>query len=275
MLSYRHGFHAGNHADVLKHLVQVLILDHMLAKPTAISYLDSHAGAGYFPFSDPFAAKNREYETGIGRLVNCAVLPMPLQRYLDVINGCTKGQPTGYPGSPAIALQLLRSQDRAHLFELHPRDAAALQKRFSPRAKVYQSDGFAGIKALLPPPSRRGVLLMDPPFEVKNDYQRAVESLLDCLKRFASGVYALWYPLLARPESQAMATKLQALLPDSWLYCSLEVAAPAPQGMFGSAMYVINPPWRLACQLEEALPALAELLGEPGAGRWQLKHRPR
>ncbi len=269
MLSYRHGFHAGNHADVLKHLVQVLVLDHLLQKPTAISYLDSHAGAGYYPFDSQFSAKNREYETGISKLQRALSLPTPLRRYLEVVRHCGEGQAPGYPGSPAIALQLLRPQDRAQLFELHARDAEALQRRYHRRARVHQADGFAGIKALLPPPSRRGLLLMDPPYEIKADYQQVITSLKGCLKRFDNGVYALWYPLLSRPESQGMAEKLRGLGVANSLYCSLEVRADG-QGMYGSAMFVINPPWHLAEQLNDALPVLAELLGEAGQGKWKL-----
>jgi 23S rRNA (adenine2030-N6)-methyltransferase len=277
MLSYRHGFHAGNHADVLKHLVQVLSLDHMLSKETGISYIDTHAGAGYYTFDDAFAAKNREFDTGITRLQAQTALPASLQRYLDVVELCRRNQPLGYPGSPAIALAMLRPQDRAQLFELHPADYKALQQRFYRRANIQQADGFTGIKALLPPPSRRAMLLMDPPFEVKTDYQTAVASLKTCLKRFSSGVYALWYPLLAREESQSLAEKLKGLAADNWLHCSLEVTSPDTPGagMYGSAMFVINPPWRLAEQLNEALPLLAQILGDNDQGTWELEYQGR
>lgn len=281
MLSYRHGFHAGNHADVLKHLVQVLSLDHMLSKDTGISYIDSHAGAGYYLFDGAFAAKNREFETGIARLQVQTSLPASLQRYLDVVELCRRGQPLGYPGSPAIALAILRPQDRAQLFELHPADCNILQQRFYRQAKIQQADGFAGIKALLPPPSRRAMLLMDPPFEVKSDYQAVVASLKDCLKRFSRGVYALWYPLLAREESQLLAKKLKAIAADNWLHCSLEVTNREQQGMYGSAMFVINPPWTLAEQLNEALPILAQVLAATkdvsgnNEGHWELEYRGR
>ncbi|GAB3376860.1 23S rRNA (adenine(2030)-N(6))-methyltransferase RlmJ [Spongiibacter taiwanensis] len=275
MLSYRHGYHAGNHADVLKHLTQVLILDHMLEKDTAISYLDSHAGAGLYDLGSTFAIKNREFDGGIGRLASLDPVPAEIQRYLAVVAQCRQGQPNLYPGSPAIALAMLRPQDRAHLFELHPKDADALQRRFYRRAKINQSDGFAGIKGLLPPPSRRALVLMDPPFEIKSDYQKACQSLRDSRKRFAGGVYALWYPLLDRPESIGMAAALADIAPDNWLHCSLSVAPLGSGGMVGSAMYVINPPWKLAEQLKSALPVLADALAVDGQGRWSLDYHGR
>lgn len=275
MLSYRHGYHAGNHADVLKHMTQVLILDHMLEKDTAISYLDSHAGAGMYDLSDTFASKNREFDGGIGRLASLGEVPAPVSRYLEVVEQCRQGQANLYPGSPAIALALLRPQDRAHLFELHPKDADTLQRRFYRRAKINQSDGFAGLRGLLPPPSRRALVLMDPPFEIKSDYQKARQSLGDCRKRFAGGVYALWYPLLDRPESLAMKLALANIAPDNWLHCSLNVAAMGSGGMVGSAMYVINPPWKLAEQLNSALPVLADTLAVDAQGSWSLDYHGR
>jgi len=274
MLSYRHGFHAGNHADVLKHLVQVLCLDYLQQKPTAVSYIDTHAGAGFYHFASAFSAQNREFDSGIAKLrsaTNGQDFPAPLQRYLEVIDACCKGEAEGYPGSPAIALQLLREQDKAHLFELHPNDHENLRKRFHHSARINDADGFAGLKALLPPPSKRALVLIDPPYEDKNDYRNVITALKDSQRRFPNGVYALWYPLIPRDESTDLGRRLKALSPKNYLHVKLTVQAPAGEhGMFGSAMFVINPPWQLANQLTEVMPILEQLLGDGEHSQFEL-----
>jgi 23S rRNA (adenine2030-N6)-methyltransferase len=274
MLSYRHGFHAGNHADVLKHLVEVLILDYLLQKQTSVSYIDTHAGAGFYHFASTFSAQNREFDSGIAKLraaSQAGELPLSLQRYLDVIEQCCKGEAEGYPGSPAIALALLREQDKAHLFELHPNDHENLRKRFHHSAGIAETDGFAGLKALLPPPSKRGLVLIDPPYEDKNDYRNVISVLKDSQRRFANGVYALWYPLIPRDESKDLGRRLKALSPKNFLHVKLTIQAPAGEhGMFGSAMFVINPPWQLATQLQEAMPLLESLLGDGVNSKFEL-----
>ncbi|NKI18070.1 23S rRNA (adenine(2030)-N(6))-methyltransferase RlmJ [Spongiibacter sp. KMU-166] len=279
MLSYRHGFHAGNHADVLKHLVQVLLLDYLQQKDKALLYVDTHAGAGSYLLNQGFAAKNREHDSGIGRLraASWRVLPAPLQRYLAVVEACTEqdAEPS-YPGSPAIALEMLRRQDHAELFELHPADCDILQRRAYRHASVHLKNGFDGLRALLPPASRRALVLIDPPYENKADYKTLCRCLEDSLKRFAQGVYAVWYPLLPQGESLKLQEKLTRLSPENYLHASLEVsAASGERGMYGSAMFVINPPWLLRGQLEEALPVLAELLGIDGQGSFSLSGQQR
>jgi 23S rRNA (adenine2030-N6)-methyltransferase len=264
MLSYRHGFHAGNHADVLKHVVEVLILDYLLQKPTALSYIDTHAGAGFYHFASAFSAQNREFDSGIAKLWQSEIeLPAALRRYLDIINTCSAGEAAGYPGSPAIALAMLREQDKAHLFELHPNDHQNLSKRFKRRAQIHDSDGFAGLKALLPPPSKRALVLIDPPYEDKNDYRNVITTLKDCQRRFQNGVYALWYPLIPRDESKDLGRRLKALSPSNFLHAQLCVQAEqGSHGMYGSAMFVINPPWQLNTQLQEVMPVLQTLLAD-------------
>ena len=263
MLSYRHGFHAGNHADVLKHVVEVLILDYLMQKPTALSYIDTHAGAGFYHFASAFSAQNREFETGIAKLRNASELPVPLKRYLEVIDQCCANEAAGYPGSPAIALAILREQDKAHLFELHPNDHQNLSKRFKQHAQINEADGFAGLKALLPPPIKRTLVLIDPPYEDKNDYRNVISALKDSQRRFPNGVYALWYPLIPRDESKDLGRRLKALSPNNFLHAQLCVQAEqGTHGMYGSAMFVINPPWQLNTQLQEVMPVLQSLLAD-------------
>jgi 23S rRNA (adenine2030-N6)-methyltransferase len=262
MLSYRHGFHAGNHADVLKHIVEVLILDYLIQKPTALSYIDTHAGAGFYHFASTFSAQNREFETGIAKLRKAdGELPAPLKRYLEIIDACCANQAAGYPGSPAIALAMLRDQDKAQLFELHPNDHQNLSKRFKDRARIYDTDGFTGLKGLLPPPSKRALILIDPPYEDKNDYRKVISALKDSQRRFPKGVYAIWYPLLPRDDSKDLVRRLRGLSSDNYLHAQLCVQAErGSHGMYGSAMFVINPPWQLQEQLQEIMPVLQTLL---------------
>ena len=272
MLSYRHGFHAGNHADVIKHVVEVLILDYLMQKPTAVSYIDTHAGAGFYHFASTFSAQNREFDTGIAKLRNADIdLPAPLKHYLEIVEACCSGEAVGYPGSPAIALSLLREQDKAHLFELHPNDHQNLSKRFKGRAQISDTDGFAGLKGLLPPPSKRALVLIDPPYEDKNDYRNVISALKDCQQRFPNGVYAVWYPLIPRDESKDLGRRLKGLSPKNYLHAQLCVQAEqGSHGMYGSAMFVINPPWQLEAQLQEIMPVLQTLLANDESKPFEL-----
>ncbi|MBQ0761117.1 MAG: 23S rRNA (adenine(2030)-N(6))-methyltransferase RlmJ [Zhongshania sp.] len=272
MLSYRHGFHAGNHADVIKHVVEVLILDYLMQKPTAVSYIDTHAGAGFYHFASTFSAQNREFDTGIAKLRNADIdLPAPLKHYLEIVEACCSGEAVGYPGSPAIALSLLREQDKAHLFELHPNDHQNLSKRFKGRAQISDTDGFAGLKGLLPPPSKRALVLIDPPYEDKNDYRNVINALKDSQQRFPNGVYAVWYPLIPRDESKDLGRRLKGLSPKNYLHAQLCVQAEqGSHGMYGSAMFVINPPWQLEAQLQEIMPVLQTLLANDESKPFEL-----
>jgi len=266
VLSYRHAFHAGNHADVLKHLVLVRLLRYLNQKDKPWSLIDTHAGAGMYPLDTGYATQNAEHEGGIARLWQRDDLPQPLAEYVGLIRGLNKGRLRDYPGSPWIAAQHLREDDRMHLFELHPADHALLAEgaaAYGRQVKVAQSDGFAGIKALLPPPSRRGLVLIDPSYEDKRDYARVIDALNEGLKRFSTGIYAVWYPLLARAELRRLRDKLRDL-PVHWLDVSLTVRKPhgVASGMFGSGMFVINPPWTLADELRACQPALLDALRE-------------
>ena len=277
MLSYRHAFHAGNHADVLKHLVLMQLLDYFNQKDKPYWVIDTHAGAGVYALDTGYAMQNAEYQTGIARLLARDDLPAALAAYVGLVR---QPNPTAalrvYPGSPWIAQHLLREQDQLRLFELHPTDSQHLSANFADagrRVKVQNIDGFAGLKANLPPAPRRGLVLIDPSYEEKQDYQRVPAALKDALKRFATGTYAVWYPLLQRHESQHFVTALKNVQEKAWLNVSLTVHTPKADGfgMHGSGMFILNPPWTLRASLQAVMPYLVKVLGQDGGAGFVLE----
>ena len=273
MLSYRHAFHAGNHADVLKHLILVQLIHYLKQKDKPFWVIDTHAGAGIYALESVHARKLNECETGIGRLWSRADLPDSLAQYADLVRQANPdGKLRVYPGSPWLALHAMRDQDRLRLFELHSSDMRLLQENFREagrRVTIEASDGFAGLKALLPPPPRRALILTDPSYEIREDYQQVLHALRDNLPRFATGIYALWYPRLARMESKQLPEKLKRLAGKNWLHVALTVRTPATDGvgMHGSGMFIVNPPWTLHAMLKETMPYLVNTLGQDeGAG---------
>ena len=273
MLSYRHAFHAGNHADVLKHLIEIQLLRHLAQKDKPFWFIDTHAGAGCYSMDSGYAAQNTEYETGIARLWDRDDLPAPLADYVALVKKFNPdGQLKLYPGSPLIALELLRKQDKMRLFELHPTDSEILLQNFADQGSqvlIQTADGLGGLKALLPPPPRRALVLIDPSYEVKQDYQRVISALSEGLKRFANGIYAVWYPQLQRTEARQLPGQLKQLPVKSWLNVSLSVQAPSEDGfgMHGSGLFIINPPWLLHGVLQEVMPYLIEVLGGKAPGK--------
>ena len=278
MFSYRHAFHAGNHADVFKHIVLQQVLLYMEQKATPFYYIDTHAGAGAYPLTGTMSEKSGEAKLGVLRLSSAQHPPMAVAQYLELLRAVNPGSRfTVYPGSPYIAQLLLRPQDRIRLFEMHPSDYQTLQgnvqqwSKFkgAPRPErgkrimVVRSDGFASLKSLLPPPSRRALVLIDPPYEVKRDYRMAVDALSDALRRFPTGVYAIWYPVLQRLESRRFAGWLKEAADKEWLHLTFRVASPVPDGtgFTASGMFIVNPPWRLADTLRDTLPYLVKVLG--------------
>lgn len=276
MLSYRHAFHAGNHADVLKHYVLSLVLDYFNQKAAPYWYIDTHAGAGMYRLTSEFAQKNAEFETGIARLMDAKNLTANLSQFIDCIQKVnTKNSLNFYPGSPKIAAHFLRAEDKMRLFELHPNDYKLLLESFSAQSKqtkIALQDGFAGIKACLPPPCKRALVLIDPPYELKQDYQRVVDCIQDSLKRFATGTYMVWYPLLQRPEPAQMLADLATLNPNNWLNIQLNVQSPSKNGygMHGSGLFIINPPYVLPALLNEAMPILTDLLSLDDTAHYKL-----
>lgn len=266
MLSYRHAFHAGNHADVLKHYVLGLVLTYAKLKDKPFWYIDTHAGAGMYSLQEGYAAQNAEYENGIAKLMDVHNLPESLADFVTQIKSFNGSSTLKlYPGSPSIAQDLLRADDKMRLFELHPNDCKLLIENFRGQGKqtrIEMQDGFEGIKACLPPPARRAVVLIDPPYEDKQDYQRVIKCIKDSLARFATGTYMIWYPLLQRPEPLDMVDGLRKLNPTNWLNVSMTVETPSAEGfgMYGSGLFIVNPPWTLPETLAESLPVLTQLL---------------
>lgn len=291
MLSYRHAFHAGNHADVLKHMVLIQMLHYLNQKDTPYTVIDTHAGAGVYALDSTQAAKNAEFDTGIARLWERNDLPEAVADYVGLVKAMNpSGKMRYYPGSPYCAEKVMREQDRLRLFELHPNEvkvlfenfqkleahAAAQGQRPSTRGKrvmVQKADGFEGLKALLPPPSRRALVLVDPPYEVKQDYRRVATTLDDALKRFSTGTYAVWYPVLQRPESRQLPEHLKRLPAKDWLNVTLSIGAPMPDGLGlrSSGMFVLNPPWTLAPLLRKLMPWLVEALAVDDGARFTLE----
>ena len=279
MLSYRHGFHAGNHADVLKHVALVALLRILTRKDKPLLVLDTHAGAGMYSLEQGFAVRIAEFRDGIAKLWERNDLPAPVADYLDQVRAVNAdGVLRQYPGSPRIALGVLRPQDRLRLFELHSTEGQILAQQFaqdSRRVTVTAGDGFAGLKAVLPPQSRRGLVLIDPSYELASDYRAVVTALRDGLRRFATGTYAVWYPLLQRRESVELPDKLRQAVNVDWLDVTLQVKAPSPTGLglHGSGLFIVNPPWRFSEQLLGIMPWLTRALAQDATADFRLDSR--
>lgn len=282
MLAYRHAFHAGNHADVLKHLVLCQVLRYMAGKDKPYTLVDTHAGAGGYSLESRYARRKGEHEDGIGRVLARGDRPPIVDDYAALVQAFNAGGPvTQYPGSPAIAQQLLRPGDRLRLHELHPTDYRILESFLGsrPRTQIDMSDGYAALKSELPPTSRRAVVLVDPSYEIKTDYPRVLAAVREALTRFAEAVVLVWYPQLLTIESAQLPGRLQAaadaLAPKGWLHVRLTVQAPDAQGfgLVGSGMVVINPPYVLHDALQAALPWLVDVLGQVDDAAYLLEQR--
>ncbi|MEQ9996280.1 23S rRNA (adenine(2030)-N(6))-methyltransferase RlmJ [Pectobacterium versatile] len=270
MLSYRHSFHAGNHADVLKHTVQSLIITALKEKEKPFLYLDTHAGAGRYQLSGEHAERTGEYLDGIAKIWQRDDIPAELEPYMQAVHTYNhNGRLRYYPGSPLIARQLLREYDKLHLTELHPSDFPLLRNEFQKdsRTKVLRDDGYQQLKSQLPPLSRRGFVLIDPPYELKTDYQAVVKGIQEGHKRFGTGVFALWYPVVLRQHIKRMLKELEATGIRNILQIELAVRPDSDRyGMTASGMIVINPPWKLAAQMKSVLPWLHSVLVPEGTG---------
>lgn len=277
MLAYRHAFHAGNHADVLKHTVLIAVLRHMNRKEKPYRLIDTHAGAGMYSLTGDTALKTAEFAEGIGRLWPRDDAPEPVREYLACVKAANPGGALShYPGSPAIADRYLRPRDELCLFEKHPRDFPLLQVSLGdrPGVEIRQTDGFETLLRRIPTPSRRGVVLTDPSYEGLEDYARTKNAVREGLAKFAEGVFLVWYPQLPnKPESEALPETLKTLAPKGWLHASLTVAEPAAGGfgMVGSGMFVINPPYTLHDELETVMPYLTKVLAQYDGARYALE----
>ncbi|HEY9144390.1 MAG TPA: 23S rRNA (adenine(2030)-N(6))-methyltransferase RlmJ [Arenimonas sp.] len=278
-MNYRHGFHAGNHADVLKHLVLVALLDALKRKDAPFFVLDTHAGRGQYDLAASQAQRTGEADAGIRRLwATRPSEPPALAAYLAAVAACWTPEADTYPGSPQLVARALREQDRLAACELQPEEAAALKSLLAgdPRCHVHQRDGYAAIKALLPPREgatrfARALVLVDPPYEAQaEEYPLITAALRDGLERFPQGIFALWYPIKQRATLQPLMRKLANLPMKSALAIELLVRPDdSPLRMNGSGMVVINPPWQFERTVEPALRPLAQAMGEPGAS-WRL-----
>lgn len=271
MFSYRHAFHAGNHADVLKHIVLMLSLEHLTQKETPLTVVDTHAGVGLYQLDGKYAQTSLEALEGIAKLWHADLTSPVLQHYVQMVRAYNPdGNLRTYPGSPLLMHDLCRAQDKLHFFEIHPVDQHELlhtvnKLKTMPHAQVHIKDGFKGLKALLPPPSRRGLVLMDPSYELKTDYQQVQIAVDDALKRFSTGVYLIWYPIVVLSQAQQLPEQLERLAEKhgrGWLHTTLRIrqASQDMRGLQASGMFVINPPYALQTELENSLKELIKLL---------------
>ena len=278
-MNYRHVYHAGNFADVLKHVVLALVIERLKLKDTPFRVIDTHAGVGLYALNHGPADKTGEWRQGIGRLLGSEAAPLPakvgqtLAPYLDIIaneNETAEGQITRYPGSPLIARRLLRRGDQLVVNELHPDDRARLEELFAKdhQVKVLGLDGWIALKSLLPPKEKRGVVLIDPPFEEPGELIRLTEGLAEAIRRFETGIYLLWYPIKDPKIVQRFHRAITETISRPCLIAELMLRAPRhPEKLNGCGLAIINPPWQLEEQLLVILPALADRLAQgEGAG---------
>ena len=274
-MNYRHAFHAGNHADVLKHIVLLALLDALKKKDAPFFVLDTHAGRGRYLLAAPESRKTGEADAGILKLMGEAKMPEVVERYLRAVEANNPvGALIAYPGSPLLVAQALREQDRLAACELQPDEATALKELFAhdARVAVHARDGYGAIKAMLPPKLgsmkfARGLVLIDPPYEVQdNEYPQIIGSVREALERWPQATYAIWYPIKLRRSLQPYFRKAAALPGKSVLLAELQIRADdSPLRLNGSGMLIVNPPWKFDQQLAPALPLLKKALGEASA----------
>jgi 23S rRNA (adenine2030-N6)-methyltransferase len=273
-MNYRHAYHAGNFADVFKHGLLAMCLEHLKGKDKPFFVLDTHGGIGLYDLGAAEAEKTGEWHSGIERLMNAADIPAELTPYLDVVRGLNpEGGLQHYPGSPWVAKALTRPGDRISLCELHPEDAAVLRTnmRRDRRVKVFAQDGYSAVKSMLPPPERRGLVLIDPPYEQRDEFAALEQALLDGVKRFAGGTFALWYPIKDPLEISNFHARLQALEIPKTLSIDLTVrrSRPGMPRLDGCGYVFINPPYGLLAGLERVMPFLSGLLAQEDGAGWK------
>lgn len=268
MLSYQHGYHAGNHADVLKHLVLCRVLEHLNQKPRGWTYLDTHAGAGAYDLSGEKATKTGDAATGFLKLRAAENPPAAVAAWL-VRSGTNEAV---YPGSPMLAGDFARDVDRLVFCERHPAEFRALESlclRYGKRVRCIQGDGLAAIKYTLPPPTRRGAILIDPAYERPEEWSAVVDSLAAGMRRFATGTFMIWFPRLRDRDNTPFERRLRAGIEQAWLQADLDIGGD--RNLRGSSLFIVNPPWTLAGELKDALPWLVERLGEDEGAGWSLR----
>ena len=263
MLSYQHVYHAGNPADVHKHLALVIVLRHLRQKGTPFCFIDAHAGRGLYDLESAAARKTGEAETGILRLALADDAPAPVRDYLSILSACNRqGTLRFYPGSGAIAQAMMRDDDRAILLELHPQEAAALRQFIRPdsRFSLHVRDCYEALPALLPPPIRRGLVLIDPSYEMKREYEDIVQLLGRALRRWANGIYLLWYPILPEARHRRLLREVESLAAPKTLVSEYVFSASA-SGLQGSGLVLLNAPWQFGAELDTAMQHIIDVLG--------------
>jgi 23S rRNA (adenine2030-N6)-methyltransferase len=276
-MNYRHAFHAGNFADVVKHIILTRILAYLMKKDTAFRVIDTHAGIGLYDLFGNEAERTGEWQDGIARLID-AKPPAPFAELIAPYLGAVRARNSDghlryYPGSPMITRHMLRSQDRLMALELHPSDAWALRKNFADdfQVRVTTLDGWAAMGTHLPPKEKRGLVLVDPPFEEKGEFTRMAQSLEKAHARWPGGIYAYWYPIKELREVDAYVKALKASGIPKILRIELTIDTPTtPPRLHGTGMIVVNPPFVLEQEMRTILPVLAALLGVEGRGRWSV-----
>ena len=269
-MNYRHAFHAGNFADVVKHIILTRLIEYLKLKPGAFRVIDTHAGLGRYSLTGEEARRSPEWQDGIGKLLKADLKPavkILIQPYLDVIAAENpNGTLARYPGSPLIARKLFRPQDRLSALELHPKDARELGKLFDGdvQARITALDGWLALNAYVPPKEKRGLVLVDPPFEEKEEFARIVDGFARAHKKWATGLFALWYPLKDPREANAFIAELKATGIPKMLRAELLIDTPVAGKLYGSGMILVNPPFTLEAELRQILPALANILGRTG-----------
>jgi len=277
-LNYRHAFHAGGFVDVVKHLILTRLIEYLKLKPAAFRVIDTHAGIGRYDLTGEEAQRSPEWREGIARLLDHDLPPEAAalaQPYLDVVKGENPdGGLKAYPGSPLLVRKLLRPQDRLFAMELHPADAKALSALFAGdiQSRVIELDGWLALGSQLPPKEKRGLVLIDPPFEEDGEFERLAAGLVRAHKRFPQGVYALWYPLKDQKERDAFVAALRETGIAKMLRAEVMVRAPAhPPRLFGTGMIIVNPPYTLEGELKVLLPPRTAILADNGRGTTRIE----
>jgi 23S rRNA (adenine2030-N6)-methyltransferase len=274
-VNYRHAYHAGNFADVLKHVSLVLALEYLGRKDTPYFYLDTHSGRGRYPLTSGETQRAGEYRDGILRLIDADAPPEQVAGYLERVReiGVEDGRLVAYPGSPRLAAACMRPGDRGAVCELEPREAAALRTelRGDPRFAVHERDAYEALRALLPPREKRGLVLIDPPYEQPDEFERLLAGLTGALQRWPGGAYAVWYPIKHGDAAAHFVARMAATGVRRQLVAELCLRPDdSPVGLNGAGMLFVNPPWQLDGQLAKALPWLHRQLAAPGQGRWNV-----
>ena len=271
-MNYRHAYHAGNFADVLKHVVLIALLDYLGRKPSPFFYLDTHAGRGWYPVDAPETQRGGEYRTGVQRLLGTDAVPLgPVQRYLDLVKslGVEAEKLVAIPGSPLLALAAMRDFDEASLCELESREALSLRRAIrDSRAHIHERDGYGSLAALLPPKQKRGLVLVDPPYEAPDEFERLKTALLVGLQRWPTGIFAVWYPITQEDGCSRFLERMAGTGIRKQLLVELCIQRDdSPGGLNGAGMLLINPPWQIDEYLAPALPWLLRQLNVDGRGR--------